>query len=229
MSSVAHESILRQRTQALFPQKSTSFDLRERPAMPPGWALTSEMRLRAVAETYSSVTKITAAGIEVRGITGDASAWHNGLTQVELRLLPGMRLEDEVSEIRPTDSPDRHCAAVFRSALRGRNIEFPRSGGSLGTRAGPLLDELIQIATDCPAGHISITGHTDSTGNETTNLALSKTRADAVAAYMVKGGITADRFTTVGAGSSRPLVDETSARARRQNRRIDIEMDFRRD
>jgi len=222
VSSVAHESILRQHVATLFPQKTTSFDLRERPAMPPGWALVSEMALRAVAQTYSSRTKITASGIQIRGITNNASMWHNELARIESRLLPGMALDLEVNEIRSTGSLDRQCIALFQSALRGQKIAFPRSGTSLGTVTSPLLDELIQIAADCPAASISITGHTDKSGDESVNLALSKARAEAVAAYMAAGGIAMDRFSVDGVGSSRPLVTEDSPRAYQQNRRIDI-------
>lgn len=222
VSSVAHESILRQRVATFFPQKTTSFDLRERPALPPGWALISEMALRAAAQTYSSTTKITASAIQIRGITNDASMWRNELAKIETRLLPGMTLDHEVSEIRSTSSLDRQCAGLFQSALRGQKIQFPRAGASLGTVARPLLDELIQIAADCPAASIAITGHTDKAGDESVNLALSKARAEAVAAYMAAGGIATDRITIDGAGSSQPLVAEDSPQAYQQNRRIDI-------
>jgi OOP family OmpA-OmpF porin len=224
VSSVAHESILRQHVLTLFPQKTTSFNLNQRPALPPGWALISEMALRAVAQTYSSRTEITASGIQIRGITKNASTWQNELSRIEDRLLPGMGLEHEVSEISVTGSLDRQCVALFRSALRGRKIEFPPAGASLGTVAMPLLDELIQISADCPAASIAITGHTDKTGDESVNLALSKARAEAVAAYMAAGGIAMDRLTVEGAGSARPLVAQDSPRAYQQNRRIEIAM-----
>ncbi len=226
VSSVAHETILRQYVSTLFPQKTTSFDLRERSALPPGWALLSEMALRAVVQTFSSRTEITASGIQIRGITNDASLWRNELSRIESRLLPGMGLENEVSEISAKGSLDRQCVALFQSAVRGRQIEFPRAGASLGTVVRPLLDELIQIAADCPAASIAITGHTDKTGDESYNLALSQARAEAAAAYMAAAGIAVDRFTTDGAGSSRPLVAEDSSRAYQQNRRIDVELVF---
>lgn len=137
-----------------------------------------------------------------------------------------MRLDHDLSEIKSTGSLDHQCISLFRTAMRGRKIEFPRSSAALGTSASPLLDELIQIAADCPGATVTITGHTDNTGNESGNLALSKSRADAVAAYMTAGGIAAERLIADGAGSSRPLVAEKTAQAHQLNRRIDIEIVF---
>jgi len=226
VSSIAHESILRQRTQKLFPRKKKSFELRERPALPPGWALLSELALHAAVETYSSVTEITPSLIHIRGIAGDASMWRAEISRMEEKLPNGMRLEHELSEIRSTGSLERQCTSLFQNAMRERKIEFPRAGATLGTGASPFLDELIQIVADCPAARITITGHTDRTGSDTGNIALSKTRAEAVADYMREGGIAADRITVVGGGSSRPIVTEDSRQARQLNRRIEIEMFF---
>lgn len=226
VSSVAHESILRQRVHTLFPEKTTSFDLRERPALPPGWALVSELALRATAETYSSTIVINASLIQTRGIVGDAARWRESLSRVERNLVKGMEIDDQVIEIRSIGSLDRHCLSLFRTALRGRKIEFPRAGTKLSSSAYPLLDELIQIAADCPASGIVITGHTDNTGEETSNLELSQSRADAVAAYIIASGIVSERISATGVGSSRPLVDEATAQAHKLNRRIDIELVF---
>jgi OOP family OmpA-OmpF porin len=198
--------------------------LYERPALPPGWALISEIALRASAETWSSTTEITDAGGQIRGITNDATAGEASLSRIEKSLLTGMHLQHQVSEIRPATSLNQQCIELFRSATRGRNIEFPRAGVALGSAAKPLLDELIQIAVDCPTTGVAITGHTDSTGDESVNQALSESRARAVATYMMARGIASDRLTIEGAGSSRPLVTEESAQAFRKNRRIEIEM-----
>jgi OOP family OmpA-OmpF porin len=226
VSSVAHESILRQRVHTLYPDRTKSFELREQPALPPGWALISEITLRATNEIYSSTIEITPSGIHLRGIVDSAADWREELSQIEKNLLPGMRLDHELREINSTMSLERQCISLFRTAMRGRKIEFLRASAELGTSAIPLLDELMLIVADCPAATITITGHTDNTGNESGNLALSKARADAVAAYMVAGGISAERFTTNGAGSSQPLVAEDTAQAHQLNRRIDIEIVF---
>ncbi|MDA0993154.1 MAG: OmpA family protein [Proteobacteria bacterium] len=201
-----------------------SFELHEQPGLPPGWALISELTLHAAAYTYSSTTEITPSKIIIRGVTTSAEELERTLSQLEKTLLPGMELERKIEEIRLPGSFYRQCVSVFRTASRGRKIEFPRASAALGTSASPYLDELIQIAVDCPKSIIRITGHTDNTGEESNNVALSQARADEVAAYLISGGLAATRLVTKGAGSSRPLVDGGTPQAHQLNRRIDIQM-----
>ena len=67
-----------------------------------------------------------------------------------------------------------------------------------------------------------IEGHTDSTGGEDFNIVLSEKRAQAVKEYLVMRGISADRITTVGAGPSRPIADNSTKEGRAMNRRVEI-------
>lgn len=226
VSSVAHESILRQRALALFPDRTQTFHVREQPALPPGWALLSEVTLRAVAESYSSTTQISETLISITGITSSQSDWQAGLARIEKNLLPGMSVVHEMAEIGLLDSHEEQCARLFAETTSNQSVEFPQSATSLGSSAHPFLDELIQIAVDCPTAHFSITGHTDGTGEEVSNIAISRERAEAVAAYMRSGGIQQSRITVSGAGSARPLTDGRSRQDRQRNRRIEIEMDF---
>ena len=85
-----------------------------------------------------------------------------------------------------------------------------------------MLDEIVQIASDCPATTMTITGHTDASGEESANLRLSEARARAVADYLIARGISVERITVSGAGSSVPLLPGRDAHARRTNRRIDF-------
>jgi OOP family OmpA-OmpF porin len=226
VSSAAHESILHKTAIDHFAGKTPEFNLQVRPALPPGWALTTEITLRSLASTRTASVEISNAGIVVKGITASAAEWARAAARIADNLLPGMTFSHQVIEIRSPGSMNRQCLELFRTAMRGRKIEFSQSSATLRTSTAPLLDELVQIAADCPAATIEITGHTDTTGHETTNETLSQQRADAVAAYMVAGGINVKRLSAAGAGSSRPLVAEKSPQARQLNRRIDIEMKF---
>lgn len=226
VSSVAHESILRQRTLALFPDKKQAFHVMERPALPPGWALLSEVTLRAVAESYSSTTRISETLIAIKGITNSESGWQAGLARIRNHLLPGMELENRMTEIGLLGSHAAQCKTLFSNAMQDYSVEFPRSGTALGSGAEPFLDKLVQIAVDCPDAHFTITGHTDSTGDEASNVALSLARAEAVALYMQWRGIPETRMTVSGAGSAQPLTDGRTVRDLKLNRRIEIEMDL---
>ena len=62
---------------------------------------------------------------------------------------------------------------------------------------------------DHPKFKLNISGHTDSQGNEDSNLRLSQARADAIKAYLIyQFKIAAARIEAHGYGSSKPIVQE---------------------
>jgi outer membrane protein OmpA-like peptidoglycan-associated protein len=146
--------------------------------------------------------------------------------QQEQNLLPDMQFGRQNEVLKIGASLQEHCRQLFTSVAGGRHVEFEHSSNELNSSAFPLLDEIVQIVADCPATVITITGHTDSSGDERTNQLLSKARADSVFAYMVAQGIAAERLQSRGVGSSAPLSMEDNARARKLNRRIEFEILF---
>jgi outer membrane protein OmpA-like peptidoglycan-associated protein len=71
---------------------------------------------------------------------------------------------------------------------------------------------------------VLIIGHTDSTGTETFNLALSEMRAAHVANCLIDGGVAGSMIAIEGRGESDPAVDEVDEYAAAQNRRVTIEL-----
>ncbi len=67
-----------------------------------------------------------------------------------------------------------------------------------------------------------IHGHTDNTGNDSINIPLSNSRANAVKNYLAAQGISSSRMTAKGYGSSSPVADNSTAAGREQNRRVEI-------
>lgn len=226
VSSVAHERILRDTATRLYADRIAEFSVEIQLALPPGWALVSDLTLQALAETRSSTTTIGESGISVRGFVGNTDRWAKSVNRIIGALPEGWTFDQQVEKIAAMSSINRQCIEMFRTAMRGRKIEFGRASTILGTASSPLLDELIQIAADCPDSLIDVSGHTDSTGDASVNLALSQARADAVAAYLVAGGIAKKRIIATGVGSTEPLTEETSAQSRQLNRRIEVELRF---
>lgn len=70
-----------------------------------------------------------------------------------------------------------------------------------------------------------VSGHTDSTGNADHNRELSARRAERVKKELVAKGIPGADITTVGMGSTRPLVkpDDTAAK-KAKNRRYEVQV-----
>ena len=226
ISSAAHEKILRQIATTLFVDDDHDFALRNDVTTPPGWGLLSELVLRAISETYSASALISARQIDIRGLTADLKRWQLAEMRIDDRLFPGMTLVTDMAEVQPAKSIQTQCTRLFHSIWRGQSIAFSHDSDLIRSSAFEILDELIQISADCPDANIAITGHTDNTGTPTGNRKLSHSRAKSVIAYMVARGIAANRLSSKGAGSAEPLLDEDSSRARKLNRRIEIEFDY---
>ncbi|CAA6813308.1 MAG: Unknown protein [uncultured Thiotrichaceae bacterium] len=70
--------------------------------------------------------------------------------------------------------------------------------------------------------HIKIVGHTDSVGKPKQNLLLSKQRAQSVATYLSRHGISRDHMTILGVGDNQPVASNRTDYGRAQNRRVEI-------
>ena len=119
-------------------------------------------------------------------------------------------------------SPDR-CAAETAAALSGEGLPFVESGAEIEERGLPLLDRLAAIAVRClnsSSLRLEIGGHTDSVGNDATNEALSRARAQAVRQALVDRGVREESVTARGYGEARPVATNNTPEGRARNRRI---------
>jgi outer membrane protein OmpA-like peptidoglycan-associated protein len=84
------------------------------------------------------------------------------------------------------------------------------------------INRLADYLNSNPGNTVLIEGHTDSTGSDTTNLRLSQERANAVRMALIGQGISSQRITATGLGSSRPVAPNATAEGRQQNRRVEV-------
>jgi len=85
------------------------------------------------------------------------------------------------------------------------------------------LDDVAKALNDtAPEQTIVVEGHTDSNGNDASNLKLSQDRADSVRAYLVSRGVKSERITAVGKGESMPVASNDTTEGRANNRRVEI-------
>jgi outer membrane protein OmpA-like peptidoglycan-associated protein len=69
---------------------------------------------------------------------------------------------------------------------------------------------------------ILVEGHTDSQGNEQSNLELGQRRAQSVRDYLVSRGVKTETISAVGIGQIRPIADNKSPEGRANNRRVEV-------
>lgn len=111
---------------------------------------------------------------------------------------------------------------LLDQTLANRTIEFETGSATLTPQGRAILDQMAGALAKMSNRTVEIIGHTDNSGNRTSNIALSQARADAVKGYLVTKGIASQQLTTTGVGPDQPIAPNDSADGRARNRRIEF-------
>jgi outer membrane protein OmpA-like peptidoglycan-associated protein len=102
-------------------------------------------------------------------------------------------------------------------------ILFDTGKADVKPESKPSLDQIASFLKAEPGVKLHVVGHTDSVGGFESNLALSKRRAEAVAAALTKDyGIAANRMVGNGVASLAPVASNSSDEGRAKNRRVEL-------
>jgi outer membrane protein OmpA-like peptidoglycan-associated protein len=102
-------------------------------------------------------------------------------------------------------------------------INFPTGSAQIPADDMEIIRQSAEALKRAPAGsRIEIGGHTDNTGDPTSNLTLSQQRADAVKNALVSAGVPSNTLATRGYGDTKPRAQNDTEYGRFQNRRIEF-------
>jgi outer membrane protein OmpA-like peptidoglycan-associated protein len=128
-------------------------------------------------------------------------------------------------------------AEELEQDLEGAEIERVGEGIKVTFQSGILFDvnksdirpdaeveltKLAEILVKYEDTDILLEGHTDSSGADDYNQALSERRAAAVRAFLVMQGVKGMRMTTIGYGESQPIADNETVEGKQANRRVEV-------
>jgi OmpA-OmpF porin, OOP family len=108
------------------------------------------------------------------------------------------------------------------AALANRVIEFEAGSAELTDTGQATLDQLIPVLRELQGRRFEIIGHTDGQGARSTNVALSRARAESVRVYLARKGLPESLFSTSGVGPDRPVAGNETPEGRARNRRIEF-------
>jgi hypothetical protein len=128
------------------------------------------------------------------------------------------------------------CSVGAALALLGacQSMSERERGTAIGAGGGAVAGAVIGSSTGHSAGkgaviggalgavRMTVVGHTDSTGSDAINDALSIERAQSVRSYLSVRGVDAQRIAVQGRGSHEPVASNASDSGRAQNRRVEI-------
>ena len=218
-----HESALLRLIGEHFDAADTRADFRPGIVLPDAWETASLRLLHALAASESGTAVMKIDGITIRCVASDGDVLASRLRVLRESVPDDVEIDEDFIVVERSDSLVELCRKSLANALSDP-VEFRQSSAELRTSSYASLDKIIDVANDCRSSRVAITGHTDDSGDETWNRRLSLARAEAVADYIIRGGIEPDRLIVTGVGSAAPIADNSTSRGRSRNRRIEFEL-----
>jgi outer membrane protein OmpA-like peptidoglycan-associated protein len=149
-------------------------------------------------------------GAGVGAIAGGGAGYYMDVQEAKLR----QRLEGTgVSVTRLGDNITLNLPSGITFALNSADLNAQFYSALEGV--GVVLKEYNKTV-------VEVAGHTDSSGSDQYNQALSQRRAQSVAGYLASQGVKSERLITVGAGESHPVASNDTEQGRAANRRVEL-------
>jgi general secretion pathway protein A len=122
-------------------------------------------------------------------------------------------------EVAPGDTP-----GIVPIAERKTLVYFKHNSNELEDQYFEALDRIAAFMLQSPAARVSIKGYTDSTGNSSYNISVSQFRANIIKTYLAGKGVDPSKINAEGLGSQNPITTNATEDGRRENRRVEIEL-----
>jgi len=104
-----------------------------------------------------------------------------------------------------------------------QKIQFANGKSEILKGSFPLLEGVrLVLETNPQVRKVRIEGHTDSTGKDANNLALSQSRAESVRQWLIKRGIAENRLDAQGFGETRIILKESGQEDKDASRRVEF-------
>lgn len=121
------------------------------------------------------------------------------------------------------DKADYSTQATEVMASGEWKINFSSGSASVQSSSNKDLEKIYNLLVQAENSKLTVVGHTDNVGNSESNLALSKSRAQAVVDYLKQKGIPENRFQLIdGKGQNEPVADNSTESGKSKNRRVVI-------
>ncbi|MDM8009746.1 MAG: OmpA family protein [Parasphingorhabdus sp.] len=104
------------------------------------------------------------------------------------------------------------------------NVTFPVDSSAIQPSFQTTLSNVANTLAQYEKSYVDVLGHTDSTGSDAYNQALSERRAEAVANFLANSGVQRARLATKGYGESQPIASNATEEGRAANRRVEIKI-----
>lgn len=135
----------------------------------------------------------------------------------------GRQMDQQAAELEST-LPDAEVERIGEGirVIFDSGILFGFDSAELQGTARQNLDELSSSLLEFPNTEVLIVGHTDSSGSDSYNQALSERRAAAAVNYLAQRGVARSRINSEGRGEAEPRASNETEVGRQENRRVEV-------
>lgn len=160
-----------------------------------------------------------------KGGNGELGAVIGGVIGGTAGVLIGNKMDKQAQKIEeeiPGVEVERVDDGIVVTFDEGSGVYFATNKSDINSKSQETLNKLAGVFREYSDTNILIVGHTDSTGDASYNMELSKNRAYSVTRYLTNKGLDSGRFTTNWFGETQPMHDNTTSEGRAKNRRVNI-------
>lgn len=216
--SVSDKAELLEKLKAQYPNRIVrdEIEVRSNISIPTNWQEIS------TAIIDSDITTIRQGRID---INGTSIGLYGKVDSLEQKQAIQNRIHSRLTDLYQLDNQlvvTQGEQKLIDDTLGNRIVEFESGSANLTPKGLGILDDMANAIKDVGDKPITITGHTDNTGDPSANLLLSNQRAEAVKQYLIGRGIDASRLTTVGKGDTDPIASNDTQEGKTRNRRIEF-------
>jgi outer membrane protein OmpA-like peptidoglycan-associated protein len=129
---------------------------------------------------------------------------------------------EPMKEPAPANVPEMPERGAPEGALPPTRLHFDTATTRLTPDSKDSVDALVSYLTANPTARIHVEGFADTTGEPSSNEALSSSRALALKSVLMARGISGSRIETGGMGQANPVAPNESDPDRAQNRRAEV-------
>ncbi len=209
------------------------------------YSMRQGLAIRAEGTTYGGRVNYLQLGVLYR--FGEVSSWasrvpfiggsstksRQGIARItaNVQRVPTINDTDGDGVLEANDScPDTPLTAavgdngcmLFNGVIDG--LTFTAGSATLTPDARVVLQSVVKSLLQSPDARVRVVAHTDSLGDASANMLLSRKRAFEVAKFLVESGVSKERLEARAFGEVRPIDTDSTAVGRQRNRRVEIDL-----
>jgi len=142
----------------------------------------------------------------------------------------GKYMDNQKQDLDKALAPERGAGSIQVEKMAGdilrvtmtEQTAFEFDSAQIKPGFNSTMDKIGNVVNRYGKTHLTIVGHTDSTGSAEYNMGLSQRRAQAVQQYFNSHGVIPERLAAEGKGEAVPRANNSTPEGRKLNRRVEI-------